>query len=332
MGSIKKLRNVRICGTGSYVPEQVISNEYLAGIVDTNPDWIHNTLGIKERRRAADNQATSDLATLAGLRAIELAGIGVNDIDLIIVATATPDRMAPSTACFVQEKIKAKNAAAFDISAVCSGFLYASTVASQFISSGMYDYVLVIGADCFSKITDFSRRDCVFFGDGAGAAVFTHTDDDSGFIATTLHADGAGKLAWTVPAGGSEKPATIQTVENGEHFFQMDGKAVFDTATIVLPAAINKVLDASGVNIDQIKYVIPHQPSIGILKKTAEVLDIDFSKFLTNMDKYANTSGGTIPILLDETNRAGMLKHGDLIMFCAVGAGWAWGASLIKWS
>ncbi|MDC1429233.1 ketoacyl-ACP synthase III [Emcibacteraceae bacterium] len=332
MKDIKQVRNVRICGTGSYAPEKILSNDDLAKIVDTNPDWIHKTLGIKERRRASASQSTSDLGAIAALRAIELAGIEVDEIDLIIVATATPDRMAPSTACFVQEKIKAKNAAAFDVSAVCSGFLYASTVASQFISSGMYEYVLVIGADCFSKITDFTRRDCVFFGDGAGAAVFTHTDDNSGFIATTLHADGTGKLAWTVPAGGSENPATVQTVEGGKHFFQMDGKAVFDTATKVLPEAINKVLDASGVTIDQVKYVIPHQPSIGILKKTAEVLNVDFSKFLTNMDKYANTSGGTIPILLDETNRAGMLKHGDLIMFCAVGAGWAWGASLIKWN
>lgn len=332
MKSIKQLRNVRICGTGSYVPEHIVTNADLAKIVNTDPDWIHNTLGIKERRRADPTQSTSDLGAIAALKAIELAGIDANDIDLIIVATATPDRIAPSTACFVQEKIKAKNAAAFDVSAVCSGFLYASTIASQFISAGMYDYVLVIGADCFSKITDFTRRDCVFFGDGAGAAVFTHTDDDSGFIASTLHADGSGKYAWTVPAGGSESPTSVESIERGDHFFQMDGKAVFDTATKVLPEAINKVLDASGVTIDQVKYVIPHQPSIGILKKTAEILNVDFSKFLTNMDKYANTSGGTIPILLDETNRAGMLKHGDLILFCAVGAGWAWGASLIKWN
>lgn len=331
MRNIKKIRNVRICGTGSYVPEEIVTNHDLAKVVNTDPDWIFNTLGIRERRRATPSQSTSDLASKAALEAIEMAGIGVDDVDLIIVATATPDRTAPSTACFVQDKIKAKNAAAFDISAVCSGFLYASTVGSQFIAAGMYDYVLVIGADCFSKITDYSRRDCVFFGDGAGAAVFTHAEDSSGFITTTLHADGEGKYAWTVPAGGSEIPATIQSVEKGEHFFQMDGKAVFDTATKVLPEAINKVLEASDVTAHQIKYIIPHQPSIGILKKTAEILDIDFSKVLTNMDKYANTSGGTIPILLDETNRAGMLKQGDLIMFCAVGAGWAWGASLIKW-
>ena len=332
MMNIKKLRNVRICGTGSYVPERVVPNEELAEIVDTNAEWIHSTLGIKERRRARGDQSTSDLGAKAALRAIAHAGILVDDIDLIIVATATPDRLAPSTACFVQEKIKAVNAAAFDISAVCSGFLYGSTVAAQFICSGMYDHVLVIGADCFSKITDYSRRDCVFFGDGAGAAVFTHSDDDSGFISTTLHADGSGKLAWTVPAGGSGTPATAESVAAGEHFFQMDGKAVFNTAVKVLPEAIDKVCQASGITIDQVKYIVPHQPSIGILKKTAEVLDIDFSKILTNMDKYANTSGGTIPILLDETNRAGMLKSGDLIMFAAVGSGWAWGASLIKWS
>lgn len=332
MKNIKQLRNVRICGTGSYVPEHIVTNEDLAKIVNTDADWVYSTLGINERRKASPDQSTSDLGAIAALRAIKMAGITANDVDLIIVATTTPDRIAPSTACFVQDKIKAFNAAAFDVSAVCSGFLYASTVAAQFISAGMYDYVLVIGADCFSKITDYTRRDCVFFGDGAGAAIFTYTDDNSGFIASTLHANGAGKFAWTVPAGGSEFPASISSVEKGDHFFQMDGKAVFETAIKVLPEAINIVLDASGVSIDQIKYVIPHQPSIGILKKTAEILNIDFSKILTNMDKYANTSGGTIPILLDETNRAGMLGHGDLVLFCAVGSGWTWGASLIKWN
>jgi 3-oxoacyl-[acyl-carrier-protein] synthase III len=329
---IKKIRNVKIIGTGSYAPEQIYTNEYICTFVDSQPDWIYNTLGIKQRHIAQDNECTSDLAEGAARRAISMAGLSVDDIDLIIVATTTPDRMAPSTACIVQEKIGAFNAAAFDLNAVCSGFLYASTVASQFVASGMYDNVLVIGADTFSKIIDWTRRDCVFFGDGAGAAIFSHTADNAGFISANLQADGRGKMAWTIPAGGSEKPTTQATLDNREHKFLMDGKAVFDTATIVLPQAIKAVLESCDLTIEDIKYVIPHQPSIGILKKTAKILGTDFSKFLTNMDRYANTSGGTIPILLDETNRAGKLNSGDLVLFAAVGSGWTWGASVMKWA
>jgi 3-oxoacyl-[acyl-carrier-protein] synthase-3 len=329
---IKKVRNVKITGTGSYVPEIIYTNEYLETIIDTKASWIYDTLGIRERHIANASEATSDLAARAAENALEMAGLTPDKIDLIIVATTTPDRIAPSTACIVQEKIGAFNAAAFDLGAVCSGFLYASTVASQFVSAGMYDNVLVIGADTFSKIIDWTRRDCVFFGDGAGAAIFSHTDEGKGFMSANLNADGRGKHAWTVPAGGSEKPATAETVANKEHFYVMDGRSVFDTAVTVLPKAIKEVLDSCDLTIDQIKYVIPHQPSIGILKETAKRLGADFSKFLTNMDKYANTSGGTIPILLDETNRAGMLVHGDLILFAAVGSGWTWGASIIKWA
>lgn len=328
---MQKIRKVKISGTGSYAPQRIYTNEYLETIVETSADWIYDTLGIRERHIADADEFTSDLASEAARSAIEMADISPDDIDLIIVSTCTPDRMAPSTACIVQEKIGAFNAGAFDLNAVCSGFLYGSTAASQFVSSGMYDNVLVIGADTFSKITDWKRRDCVFFGDGAGAAVFTSSDGD-GFISANLHADGRGKNAWTIPAGGSEKPATTETVNKREHYFIMDGKAVFDTGTVVLPNAINQVLESCDFTMDDIKYVIPHQPSIGILKKTAEVLETDFSKFLTNMDRYANTSGGTIPILLDETNRAGMLQKGDLILFAAVGSGWTWGASIMRWS
>ena len=325
-------RNVKISGTGSYVPEKIFTNEYLSTIVDTSPEWIFNTLGIRERHIASDTECTSDLAAEAAIRALSMANLRADNIDLIIVSTTTPDRIAPSTACIVQEKIGAFNAAAFDMNAVCSGFLYASTVASQFITSGMYDHVLVIGADTFSKITDWSRRDCVFFGDGAGAAIFSQTSDNSGFISTNLHADGRGKMAWTVPAGGSERPSSHATIDNGEHTFLMDGKVVFDTATTVLPQAIIQVLESCKLTMDNIKYIVPHQPSIGILKETAKVLGIDFSKVITNMDRYANTSSGTIPILLDETNRAGKFEAGDYILFAAVGSGWTWGASIMKWS
>ena len=326
------VRNVKIIGTGSYVPEKVYTNQYLSTIVPTTPEWIFENLGIRERRIAGEHECTSDLAAQAGLRAVQHAGLKVGDIDLIIVATSTPDRLAPSTAAIVQDKIQAYNAVAFDIAAVCSGFLFGMSVATQYIAAGVYDNILVIGADTFSKITDWSRRDCVFFGDGAGAAVITHGNVNEGFLATRLYTDGRGKWHFTIPAGGSENPASQETVKNKMHCFQMNGSEVYKTATIVLPKAINQVLADTGLSISDVTMLIPHQPSIKILQKTAELIGLPFEKVMTNMDKYANTSGGTIPILLDEVNRAGRLKPGDLVLFAAVGSGWTYGASILKWT
>ncbi|HOL87488.1 MAG TPA: beta-ketoacyl-ACP synthase III [Defluviitoga tunisiensis] len=326
------VRNVKIIGTGSYVPELIYTNEYLETIVPTNAKWIEDNLGIKERRIALPEQATSDLASEAGLKAIENAGLSPNDIELIIVATATPDRLAPSTAAIVQDKIKAYKAVAFDLAAVCSGFLFSISAASQFIATGIYNNALVIGADTFSKITDWSNRNCVFFGDGAGAAVLTHTETDSGFLAFRLYTDGRGKWNFTIPGGGSEFPLSYENVDAGYRYFQMNGKAVYETAITVLPKAINQVLKDTGLSINDIDYMIPHQPSIKILKDTAKIIGLPFEKVMTNMDRYANTSGGTIPILLDEVNRAGKLKSGTIILFAAVGSGWTYGASIMKWS
>jgi len=326
------VRNVKIIGTGSYTPSKVFTNEYLSGILSTTPEWIEENLGIKERRVAIEDEFTSDLAAYAAKNAIENAGLYKEDIDLIIVATATPDRLAPSTAAIVQDKIESYNAVAFDISAVCSGFLFAMSVASQFIASGVYDNVLVIGADTFSKITDWTRRDAVFFGDGAGAAVLSHAESSEGFLAFRLYTDGRGKFNFTIPAGGSEMPATEKTVKEKLHYFQMNGRAVYETATEVLPKAIEQVLTDTGLTISDIDLMVPHQPSIKILQKTAEIIGLPFEKVMTNMDKYANTSGGTIPILLDELNRSGKIKKGNIILFAAVGSGWTYGASIIKWS
>jgi 3-oxoacyl-[acyl-carrier-protein] synthase III len=326
------VRNVKIIGTGSYTPEKVYTNKYLETLIDTNDKWIQDNLGIKERRIASDKEATSDLAAKAAVNAIKDAGLTKNDIDLIIVATATPDRLAPSTAAIVQDKIHAYNAVAFDISAVCSGFLYGMSVASQFIAAGVYDNVLVIGADTFSKITDWTRRDAVFFGDGAGAAVFSSGNVTEGFLAFRLYTDGRGKWNYTIPAGGSEMPASKETISKGLHYFKMNGRAVYETGTKVLPIAINQVLNDTGLTIDDIDYLIPHQPSIAILRKTADILGLPWEKVMTNMDKYANTSGGTIPILLDEVNRDKKLKKGDTILFAAVGSGWTYGASILKWA
>lgn len=323
------VRNVFIRGTGSYAPEKVVPNTYFEK-VGSNDAWIYKNLGIKERRIVED-ETTSDLAAKAGLKAIEDAGLQVKDIDMIVVATTTPDRQAPSCACFVQDKLEAYQAVAFDVAAVCSGALFTIAVAHEFIKTGTYENVLVIGADTFSTITDWERRDSVFFGDGAGAMVLSATAEDKGFIDFDMHSDGRGKEHFTIPGGGSENPATKNSVKDKQHYFQMNGKAVFDTATKVVPESITAILKRNNVKVEQIAYMIPHQPSIGILKSIAKTIGLPFERVTTNMDKYANTSGATIPLVLDETHKAGRFSKGDYLVFAAVGAGWTWGTALYKW-
>lgn len=321
--------NAFISGTGSYAPENIVKNDFFESIGSTDK-WIYENLGIKERRISID-ETTSDLAAVAGKRALEAAGLSASDLDLIIVATATPDRPAPSCATFVQEKIGATHAVAFDISAVCSGALFAITTGVQFIRTGMYKHVLVIGADTFSKITDWNRRDAVFFGDGAGAMVLSRTEEDKGFIDFLLGADGRGKEHFTVLAGGSQIPTSLESIEAKQHFFHMNGREVFNTAIEVVPACITELLERTKTSVDEIKFLIPHQPSIRILQEIAKRIDMPFEKVKTNMDRYANTSGGTIPIMYDETERSGELSAGDLLLFASVGAGWTWGAALYKY-
>ena len=323
------MTNAYIKGTGSYAPKNVVKNDFFES-VGSSDKWIYENLGIKERR-ISTGETTSDLAYQAGLIAIQDAGLQVEDIDLIIIATATPDRLAPSCACFVQEKLKASNAVAFDISAVCSGALFATATAVQYIKSGMYKNVLVIGADTFSTITDWNRRDAVFFGDGAGALVLSHTTQDKGFQDFILKTDGTGKEHFTIPAGGSEKPASNDTLSSGEHYFKMNGSQVYKTAIDVVPKCIDEILSKNNCSIDQIKYLLPHQPSIRILQEVARRVGLPFEKVKTNMDRYANTSGGTIPIILDETLKENTFETGDLLLFAAVGAGWTWGTALYKW-
>ena len=321
--------NAYIKGTGSYAPKNVVKNDFFES-VGSSDKWIYENLGIKERR-ISTGETTSDLAYQAGLIAIQDAGLKPQDIDLIIIATATPDRLAPSCACFVQEKLKASNAVAFDISAVCSGALFATATAVQYIKSGMYKNALVIGADTFSTITDWNRRDAVFFGDGAGALVLSHTTQDKGFQDFILKTDGTGKEHFTIPAGGSEKPASNDTLNGGEHYFKMNGSQVYKTAIDVVPKCIDEILSKNNCSIDQIKYLLPHQPSIRILQEVARRVGLPFEKVKTNMDRYANTSGGTIPIILDETLKEKTFETGDLLLFAAVGAGWTWGTALYKW-
>jgi 3-oxoacyl-[acyl-carrier-protein] synthase-3 len=258
------------------------------------------------------------LAVEAGRRALESANVAPDDLDLIIVATATPDRSAPSTACIVQQKLGITNLCpAFDLSAVCSGFLYAMSVGSQFIQSGIFTNVLVIGADTFSRITDWDRRDCVFFGDGAGAVVLQRTKTDDGFFCFELFADGSGQDHFTVYPGDAT--------------FTMNSKAVYETGTTVLPAALKDILSRHKLQPMDISHLIPHQPSVRVLRKTAEILGIPIERVCMNMDRYANTAGATVPLLLDETVRSGRIKEGDLVAFAAVGSGWTWGAALYRW-
>ena len=319
----------KIRATGSYVPRKVVSNKDLEKIVATSDEWIVENLGIRERHIADKNECTSDLASKAGIEAIKNAGISVEKIDLIIVATATPDRLSPSTACIVQEKLGAFNATAFDISAVCSGFLFGLSVASQYLDSKTYNNILLIGADTFSKITDPSSRDSVYFGDGAGAVVLSNSID-SGFLSLNLGSDGRGKFNFTVKAGGSEYPASHETLDNNEHYFSMNGKAVYETGTRVLPKMINESLNQANLSIDDIDLMIPHQPGIRVLKETAKLINLPWEKVETNMDFCANTAGATIGIVLDQANKKNKLKKGSNILFAAVGSGWTYGAGIMK--
>ncbi len=323
------MANAFIRGTGSYAPKNIVKNEFFKS-VGSSDQWIYENLGIKERR-ISTGETTSDLAYKAGFEAIKDAGLTPKDVDLIILATATADRLAPSCACFVQEKLGASNAVAFDISAVCSGALFATSTGVQFIKSGTYKNVLVIGADTFSNITDWSRRDSVFFGDGAGAILLSETKEDKGFIDFILRTDGTGKDHFTIPGGGSENPLTQDSFNKGEQFFQMNGPEVYKTAIDVVPKCITEILTKNNKSIAEIKYLLPHQPSIKILKEVARQVNLPFDKVKTNMDRYANTSGGTIPIILDETLKNNKLEDGDILLFAAVGAGWTWGTALYKW-
>ena len=323
------MKNVEIIGTGSYVPPHIRSNEFFEK-VGSSDQWIKEKLGIHERRIALD-ETTSDLASKAAIEAVRDAGLSPNDIDLIVVATATPDRQAPSCACFVQKKINAINAVAFDISAVCSGALYAVCTAVQFVKTGVYKNVLVLGADTFSTITDWSRRDSVFFGDGAGAIILSGTNEDKGFIDFSMHTDSVGLDHFTIPGGGAEQPSSLQTIDSGSHFWQMDGQEIYKTAIDVLPKSINKLLEKNKLTIEDIHCLLPHQPSIRILKDIAASIGMPFDRVKTNMDRYANTSGGTIPIVLDEVRKREGFKPGQIVLMASIGAGMTWATALYKW-
>ncbi|APO48244.1 beta-ketoacyl-ACP synthase III [Paenibacillus sp. FSL H7-0942] len=329
---MNNLRPVGIIGTGKYVPEKILTNSDLEKMVDTNDEWIVSRTGIKERHIAAPDQATSDLAYEAAIKALESAGMTGSDLDLIIVATITPDSSFPSTACILQDKLGAKGAAAFDLSAACSGFVYGLASATSFIQSGMYNNALVIGADCLSRITDYTDRNtCVLFGDGAGAVVVGEVPEGRGFKAFDLGAEGAGGSLLQMEGGGSRLPATAETVENKKHYINMNGREVFKFAVRVMGTATIEVLRKAGMERTDVDLFVPHQANIRIIQSAMQRLELPEEKVVVNVDKYANTSAASIPLALVEAAEEGRMKAGDTVLMVGFGGGLTWGASVLVW-
>ena len=325
-------RTCSITGVGSYVPERVLTNADLEKMVDTNDEWITTRTGIKERRIAAANEFTSDLATKAALRAMEMAGVTAEQIDLIIVATITPDMPFPNTACFVQRKLGASRAAAFDIEAACSGFIFALEIGQQFIMSRTYETVLVIGAEKLSSITNWQDRNtCVLFGDGAGAAILQNRENSHGLLTALMGSDGNKGDLLSMPGGGSACPATAQSVSDGLHFLRMDGKETFKSAVQAMVSAANEVMRRCEIDITKIKCIIPHQANRRIVDAVGDRLKALPEQLFVNLDKYGNTSAASVAIALDEAVREGKLQRGDLILIVVFGAGLTWGAAVIEW-
>ncbi|MHB8156023.1 MAG: beta-ketoacyl-ACP synthase III [Desulfocucumaceae bacterium] len=324
--------NAGIIGLGSYVPERVFTNKDMEKIVDTSDDWIFSRTGIRERRFVGPEQATSDLALMAARKAIADAGIEPGDLGLIIVATNTPDSLFPATSCIVQDRLGADGAGAFDLLSGCTGFIYALSVASNFVAGGTYRYVLIIGAETLSRIVDFEDRNtCVLFGDGAGAAVVGPVPDGYGLKHTKLGSDGSGGQHLFVPAGGSRIPATRETVEKRLHFVRMNGREVFKFAVRTCGEGSLEVLEAAGLTVKDLDFFIPHQANIRIIEAAAKRLDLPMEKVLVNVDRFGNTSTASIPMALEEALDKGRITDGDNILMSAFGAGLTWGASLMRW-
>jgi len=322
----------RIVGTGSYVPEKVLTNQDLEKMVDTSDEWITTRTGVKERRITSNGEASSTLATHAAQRALEMAGISPEELDLIIVGTITPDMIFPSVGCLLQDKIGAKRAVAFDIFAGCTGFIYALSVADSLIKNGNYQKALVVGAENMSKIADYQDRStCALFGDGAGAAVLVREESERGIISTHLHSDGRYADLLYQPGGGTAIPATHESVDKRLHYLKMDGNKLFKIAVKSLEETVLETLAFNNMKNDEIDLLIPHQANLRIIQAIAKRLNLPEEKVFVNIQKYGNTSSASIPIALDEANREGRIKDGDLLLFNAFGAGLTWGAALVRW-
>ncbi len=325
-------RTCSITGIGSYVPEKILTNHELEKMVETSDDWIVSRTGIKQRRIAAKDEFTSDMAVKAAHRAMKMAGITAADLDLIIVATITPDMPFPATACLVQHKIGAKNAAAFDLEAACSGFIYGLEIGQQFIMSRTYDSVLVVGAEKLSAIIDWTDRNtCVLFGDGAGAVILQNRANSHGLLTAVMGADGGKGDLLFMPAGGSKCPASKSTVDARMHYLRMEGKETFKSAIQAMQSAATEVLRRCELDITKIKCIIPHQANRRIIDALGERLGAKPEQLFINLDKYGNTSAASVAIALDEAVASGRVSRGDLILLMVFGAGLTWGAAVIEW-
>jgi 3-oxoacyl-[acyl-carrier-protein] synthase-3 len=323
---------VTITGIGCYAPERVMTNEELAQIVDTSDEWIVERTGIRERRVAAADEALSDLALPAAKDALDQAGVAAADVDLLVVATVTPDMFFPSTGAILADQLGAKDAAAYDLSAGCTGFVYAIAQAHGMVSGGLAEHALVVGGDVLSKIVDWQDRStCVLFGDGAGAVVIERATD-GGFLGFELGADGSGGPQLYMPAGGSRTPASAESVAARQHFAKMNGREVFKFATRVLVDSAEKVLEQSGVPVDEVDLYVPHQANVRIIDHARKKLGIPAERTVVNVDRYGNTSSGSIPLALGEAEAEGRLHAGDLVLMTGMGAGLTWGSALIEWT
>ena len=331
--SAKPARTVSIIGTGSYVPEKILTNADLSAMVDTNDEWITTRTGIKERRVAAKDEHTSDMAAKAAMAAMEQAKVKPDEVELILVATATPDMYFPATACFVQQKIGATNAACLDVSAACAGFLFAVEIAQQFIQSHTYDTVLVIGAEKLTSITNWTDRNtCVLFGDGAGAVVLRHRGSGAhGIISTYIGSDGQFADILYMPGGGCRTPITRENADQQLMTIHMLGKEVYKQAVTAMLNACKKALDLAGLTIDDIACVIPHQANIRIIEAIADRLKLPLDRFYINVDRFGKTSAAAVAIALDEANRTGRIKRGDYVLMVVFGGGLTWASTVIEW-
>ena len=329
------MQRSRIVGTGTYLPERVVSNDDLARKmgIDTSDEWIRERTGIRSRRIASPNESTSDMAAAASKRALEMAGVRADELDLIICGTVTADMPFPAASCFVQSKIGASKAAAFDISAACAGSLFALSIADQYIRGGMARKVLVIGAELLTRITDWSdRATCVLFGDAAGAMVLVpETRPDRGLLSTHLHTDGTQTSILNVPGGGSLKPLSQDVLDRRDQFIKMNGREVYKTAVRALEACSREALERNGYRTHDVDRVIAHQANLRILEHVMKKLEIPLEKCEVNIDQMGNTSSASVPLTLDQANRGGRLKDGDLVLMMAIGGGMAWGSALLKW-
>lgn len=322
----------KIVGTGSYVPEKILRNADLEKMVDTSDKWIQGRTGIRERRIAHEGEAASDLGAKAAREALTAAQLDAKEVNLIIVATATPDMLFPSTACLLQKKIGASHAAAFDLSAACSGFVFALSVGDHYIRSGTYHTVLVIGTEVMSRITDWTEKGtCVLFGDGAGAAVLRGVRGRGGILSIHLHCDGALWDLISVPGGGSRYPPSPETIEKRLHFIRMKGNETFKVAVRTLEETALEALESEHLSVKDLHLFIPHQANSRIIQAVTDRLHLPPEKVMMNLDRYGNTSAASIPLALDEAVRAGRVKEGDLILLAAFGSGLTWGSALIRW-